>query len=106
MNNEKFSSMSSDLQRVVLDGFYQLQQATFASPKRKSISAYQEFVDGGGDLYVPTPEEKAAFQEAAQPVYEWFASNVDGGADVLEALRNTVAAVEGEIQAARSADMP
>ena len=64
--------MPEDLRRVVVDGFYALQQATFASPKRKSIEAYEDFVDGGGDLYVPQPEEKEAFREAAAPVYDWF----------------------------------
>ena len=61
MNNDKFMSMPEGLRTVVADGFYQLQQATFASPKRKSIQAYADFVAGGGDLYVPTPAEKAAF---------------------------------------------
>ncbi len=78
MNNERFMSMPDDLKRVVLDGFYQLQQATFASPKRKSIAAYEEFAAGGGDLYVPTPEQKEAFREAASPIYDWFNANVDG----------------------------
>ena len=54
MNNDRFLSMPEDLRRVVMDGFYQLQQATFASPKRKSIAAYEAFVEGGGDIYVPT----------------------------------------------------
>ena len=79
MNNDKFMSMPAEMRTVIVDGFYQLQQATFASPKRKSIQAYSDFVAGGGDLYVPTPAEKAAFKEAASPVYDWFKSNVDGG---------------------------
>ena len=62
MNNDKFMSMPDELKTVIVDGFYQLQQATFASPKRKSIQAYADFVAGGGDLYVPTPAEKAAFK--------------------------------------------
>lgn len=105
MNNEKFMAMPEDLRRVVIDGFYQLQQATFASPKRKSIQAYQDFAAAGGDLYVPTPDEKAAFKEAAAPVYDWFKSNVDGGAEIFDALTASVAAAEAEIDAARSADM-
>ncbi|MBT8414216.1 MAG: TRAP transporter substrate-binding protein DctP [Boseongicola sp.] len=105
MNNEKFTSMPDDMKRVVLDGFYALQQATFASPKRKSIAAYEEFVAGGGDLYVPTPAEKAAFKEAATPVFGWFEENVDGGARILEALNASVAEVEAEIDAARAADL-
>ncbi|WP_233402903.1 TRAP transporter substrate-binding protein DctP [Marinomonas transparens] len=44
MNNEVFMNMPKDLRRVMVDGFSALQQATFASPKPKSIKAYQEFV--------------------------------------------------------------
>jgi TRAP-type C4-dicarboxylate transport system substrate-binding protein len=105
MNNETLKSMPPELQRVVVDGFYQLQQATFASPKRKSIQAYQDFTAGGGDLYVPTPDEKAAFKEAAAPVYDWFKSNVDGGEAIFNALTASVAAAEAEIDAARAADL-
>ena len=79
MNNAKYESMSSDLKKVVTDGFYALQQATFASPKRKSIKAYEDFVAGGGDLYVPTPDQKASFKKEASPVYDWFKANVKGG---------------------------
>jgi TRAP-type C4-dicarboxylate transport system substrate-binding protein len=105
MNNEKFASMPDDLKRVVVDGIYQLQHATFASPKRKSIQAYQDFQAGGGDLYVPTPAEKAAFKEAAAPVFDWFKSNVDGGEKIIDALSASVAAAEADIDAARSADL-
>ncbi|MCG6883047.1 MAG: TRAP transporter substrate-binding protein DctP [Silicimonas sp.] len=105
MNNEKYMSMDEGLRRVVSDGFYQLQQATFASPKRKSIQAYQDFAAGGGDLYVPTPEEKAAFKAAAEPVYEWFKTNVDGGEEVFNALTESVAQVEAELEAIRSREL-
>ena len=69
MSNDKFMSMPAEMRTIVSDGFSQLQQATFASPKRKSIQAYADFVAGGGDLYVPSPAEKAAFKDAAAPVY-------------------------------------
>ncbi len=104
MNNEKLSAMPADLRNVVADGFYQLQQATFASPKRKSIQAYQDFTAAGGDLYVPTPDQKAAFKEAAAPVYDWFKTNVDGGQAIFDALTSTVAAVEADINASRASD--
>ena len=105
MNNEKFLSMPEDMRRVVVDGFYQLQQATFASPKRKSIAAYEQFVADGGDLYVPTPAEKAAFKDAASPVFDWFKANVDGGEAVFDALTATVAEVEAELNAVRDAEL-
>ena len=105
MNNEKFMSMPEELRRVVVDGFYQLQQATFASPKRKSIQAYQDFAAGGGDLYVPTPEEKAAFKASAAPVYDWFKSNVDGGGEIFDALTAAVGEAEAAVEATRSGDI-
>ncbi len=105
MNNEKFMSMPEDLRRVVVDGFYQLQQATFASPKRKSIQAYQDFAAGGGDIYVPTPAEKAAFKEAAAPVFDWFKANVDGGEDIFNALNEAVAEAEAELAEIRANEL-
>ena len=105
MNNEQFQSMPDDLKRVIIDGFYQLQQATFASPKRKSIQAYQDFAAGGGDIYVPTPAEKQAFKEAAAPVYDWFKANVDGGERIYDALTAAVAKAEADIAAAQAADL-
>lgn len=105
MNNEKFLSMPDDLKKVVVDGFYQLQQATFASPKRKSIQAYADFVDGGGDLYVPTPEEKAAFKEAASPVYDWFRSNVDDGERVFDAFTSAISEAEDDVNGGRDRDI-
>ncbi|SHH82874.1 TRAP transporter substrate-binding protein DctP [Cognatishimia maritima] len=105
MNNEKLMDMPEGLRAVVSDGFYQLQQATFASPKRKSIAAYEEFVAGGGDLYVPTPEEKAMFKEAAAPVYDWFKSNVANGEVIFDALNASVAEAEAAVAAARAVDV-
>jgi TRAP-type C4-dicarboxylate transport system substrate-binding protein len=105
MSNEKFQAMPEDMRRVVVDGFSALQQATFASPKRKSIQAYADFVAGGGDLYVPTPAQKAAFKDAAAPVYDWFKGNVANGEEIFTALTDAVAEAEAEVGAARDADL-
>ena len=90
MSNDAFMAMPEDMRKVVVDGFYALQQATFASPKRKSIQAYAEFKAAGGDLYVPSPGEKQAFKTAAAPMYDWFQKNVDGGEKVFEAITEAV----------------
>ncbi|MEM9796838.1 MAG: TRAP transporter substrate-binding protein DctP [Pseudomonadota bacterium] len=105
MNNQRFMEMDDGMKRVIVDGFSALQQATFASPKRKSIQAYEEFVSGGGDLYVPTPEEKQAFQDAAAPVYDWFAQNVDGGEEMLQNFRDAIAQAEEAVNGRRDAEM-
>ena len=105
MNNDKFKGMDEGMRQVIVDGFSALQQATFASPKRKSIAAYEEFVAGGGDLYVPTPAEKAAFKDAATPVYDWFKKNVDGGPEIFDALTGAVAATEKSLMDANAKDL-
>ncbi len=105
MSNDKFLSMPKDLRRVVVDGFAALQQATFASPKRKSIKAYEDFVAGGGNLYVPTPAQKASFKEAAKPVYQWFKSNIKNGTAVFDYLIEGVLAAEADISAGMSQDL-
>jgi TRAP-type transport system periplasmic protein len=105
MSNERFMSMPEDMRRVVVDGFAQLQQATFASPKRKSIQAYQDFTAAGGEIYVPSPEEMTAFSDAVAPVYEWFATSVDGGDEVLGALRDAVTRAEEQVAASYEAEL-
>ena len=105
MNNAKYQSMPKELKKVITDGFYALQQATFASPKRKSIKAYEDFVAGGGDLYVPTPAQKASFKKAASPVYDWFKSNVKGGGQIFDALTSAVADAEKKASSAYDKDL-
>ncbi|GGB10888.1 TRAP transporter substrate-binding protein [Allosediminivita pacifica] len=105
MNNDAFLGMPEDMRRVVMDGFYALQQATFASPKRKSIEAFNEFQAEGGDIYVPSPEEMEAFSEAASPVYDWFQENVRGGPEIFEALNSAVEEAEAELESAYEADL-
>ena len=105
MNNDSFMSLPKDLRRVVVDGFYALQQATFASPKRKSIDAYAEFKATGGDLYVPSPSEKEAFKVAAAPVYDWFKDNVDGGEQVFEAITEAVEEAEERFEESYEEDL-
>ena len=105
MSNDKFKSMPVSMRRVVVDGFAALQQATFASPKRKSIKAYEDFVKGGGNLYVPTPAQKASFKKAATPVYKWFKSNVKNGTVVFNALTYAVSKAEADISVGMTQDL-
>ena len=92
MGNDRFKSLTPEQQQIVVDGFAALQQATFASPKRKEIQAYADFRAAGGEIYVPTAEEKAAFKAAVAPVFDWFKANVEGGPEVLDAFTAAVAA--------------
>ncbi|MFQ3261817.1 TRAP transporter substrate-binding protein DctP [Reinekea sp.] len=105
MNNEVFTDMPEDLRRVVVDGFSALQQATFASPKRKSIQAYQDFAKAGGELYVPTPKEKEVFRNASAPVYTWFTENVKSGQKYYDLLVAEAAKAEKAVDAIYAKDL-
>jgi tripartite ATP-independent transporter DctP family solute receptor len=105
MNNESFLNMPEDMRRVIVDGFSALQQATFASPKRKSIKAYQDFSSAGGEVYVPTPAQKDAFKKAAEPVYSWFKGNVKDGEKWCDLLAQEAAKAEQAIETSYASDL-
>ena len=54
---------------------------------------------------MPTPEEKAAFAEAATPVQAWFRENVDGGNEILDALIVAVDEAEAELANEYASDL-
>lgn len=105
MGNDRFMSLTDEQKQIVVDGFAALQQATFASPKRKEIQAYQDFKAAGGDIYVPTPAEKAAFKDAVAPVFDWFKANVQRGPEVLDAFNAAVAEAEAAVNARRAVEL-
>jgi TRAP-type C4-dicarboxylate transport system substrate-binding protein len=105
MGNDRFKSLAPAQQQIVVDGFAALQQATFASPKRKEIQAYADFRAAGGEIYVPTAEEKAAFKAAVAPVFDWFKANVKGGPEVLDAFTAAVTEAEAAVAADRAGEM-
>lgn len=105
MSNDRFQSLTPEQKQIVVDGFAALQQATFASPKRKEIAAYQDFAKAGGEIYVPTPAEKEAFKTAVAPVFDWFKTNVTGGAEVFDQFTAAVADAQKAVDAERAADL-
>jgi TRAP-type transport system periplasmic protein len=105
MSNDRFQGLTPEQKQVVVDGFAALQQATFASPKRKEIAAYQDFAKAGGEIYVPTAAEKEAFKTAVAPVFDWFKTNVTGGAEVFDQFTAAVAEAQKKVDAERAADL-
>jgi len=105
MSNDRFQSLTPEQKQILVDGFAALQQATFASPKRKEIAAYQDFAKAGGEIYVPTPAEKEAFKTAVAPVFDWFKTNVTGGAEVFDEFTAAVAEAQKKVDAERAADL-
>ena len=97
MNEDIFQSLSDDQKRIVYDGFQELKMTARVLPKRKAVDAFKAFTDAGGTIYSPTAEEKAAFQAAARPVWDWYEENF--GAEWIEAAQSAVAACETSLEA-------
>jgi TRAP-type C4-dicarboxylate transport system substrate-binding protein len=97
MNNDIYQSMPDDLKQIVNDGFDALRWTTIVFPKRRQIEAYETFKEAGGEIYVPSAEEKAQFVDAAQPVWGWYTDNF--GDEWLTSLQGAIATCEEEIAA-------
>ncbi len=104
MNNERFMSLDPALRRVVIDGFYALQQATFASPKRKSIQAYQDFQ---APAATSTCQRLRRRRCSRKPLHRFMTGSrpmLTAAERIYNALTGAVAEVEAEIDATRMAD--
>jgi len=97
MNNDIYQSMPDDLKQIVNDGFDALRWTTIVFPKRRQIEAYEAFTEAGGEIYVPSAEEKAQFVEAAQPVWTWYTDNF--GDEWLTSLQGAITSCEEQIAA-------
>ncbi|MDJ0751512.1 MAG: TRAP transporter substrate-binding protein DctP [Woeseiaceae bacterium] len=93
-----WQELPPDIQRIIYDGFQELKTVTRGVIKRREIDAYREFEKSGGSLYVPTPEEKAQFREAASGMRDWYVEQY--GQEWLARLDAAIASCESEIDAA------
>ena len=95
LNDDFWAELSDAEKRIVYDGFQHLKTVTRAFPMRRQIEAYEAFKGAGGTIYVPTAEEKAAFQEAAKPMEGWYTDKF--GDEWLGKLRGAVSTCEASI---------
>ncbi|MEM7406528.1 MAG: TRAP transporter substrate-binding protein DctP [Pseudomonadota bacterium] len=97
MNDATWKGFSKAEKRVVHDGFQHLKTVTRASPMRRKVDAIETFKKAGGSVYVPTPAEKKAFQQAAKPMEKWFVDKY--GDEWLTKVRASITACEKQIDA-------
>lgn len=97
MNDTALKSYPPEIQQVVLDGFHHMTTVANNDPKYTQLAAYEAFRKVGGQVYVPTPEEKAQFVDSVKPLKAWFVERY--GAEWLDALETAIAEAEAEIKA-------
>ncbi len=93
-----WQALTPEVRRVVYDGFQHLKTVTRALPMRRQIEAYKAFRDAGGEIYAPSPEEKAVFREASAGMRAWFARTY--GTEWLDIMDREVSACEARIDSA------
>jgi len=93
-----WQDLPDDVRRIVFDGFNHLKTVTRAFPMRRQIEAYEAFKEAGGSIYVPSTDEKKAFQEASSGMKEWYVGQY--GDEWLAKLEAAVADCEATVDAA------
>ena len=58
---------------------------------------YAAFKEKGGEIYVPSAEEKAQFVDMVKPLRKWFTDKY--GPEWLDLLQKSIAKAEAEIKA-------
>lgn len=100
MNEDAYQALTPEQKRIVNDGFHDLGQVCFAFPKRRAIEAYEEFKKAGGDIYVPTPDEKEAFRAAAAPLQKWYTDKYGKeGEELLYEYKAAIKMAEEKLEA-------
>lgn len=95
MNDDTWNKLSDAQKRVVADGFAHLKTVTRAAPMRNQIAALETFKKADGEVYVPTPDEKKAFQAAAKPMEKWYTDKF--GDEWLKKAQAAIADCEAKI---------
>ena len=96
VNAEWWASLPAEFQTILTDCATEMGEYNDQLIDQNSDAAKQVVVDAGCEVYVPTAEELAAFQEACQPVYSQVVTEgICTEAELAEMLA-IVAAVRGE----------
>jgi tripartite ATP-independent transporter DctP family solute receptor len=72
MSDKWLQNLPADLQDLVIDGVQQASMIQSDWNKEYDARALKEFQGFGGEIYVPTPDEKATFVAARDKMKVWF----------------------------------
>jgi TRAP-type C4-dicarboxylate transport system substrate-binding protein len=97
LNQGFWDGLTDAEKRIVYDGFQHLKDVTRAAPMRNGIAAFEAFRAAGGEIYVPSPEEKAMFQAATAGMKDWFVNQY--GETWLTRLEGAISDCEASIAA-------
>lgn len=80
-----FAKLPEDIQADLMAAAAESQDAIYEMAANLETELLQNLIDGGITV---NEADKAAFVEASKPVYDEFASSVEGGADLIEKVQS------------------
>ena len=84
---KKFESLPEDLQQILIETGADLENYIVEKVISETDNAFADLESRGVEIYYPTEEEVAEWKKATKPVKEAFIKQVDGGAELFEALK-------------------
>lgn len=100
MNQAFLEKLPEDLRALVIDGVIQMAEVQTNFNKRLDGIAQQQFIDGGGTVYVPNAEDKQSFEAGKAYMIEWYTDRF--GTAWLDKLNSAISSASEAIAASRS----
>jgi TRAP-type C4-dicarboxylate transport system substrate-binding protein len=95
MNDPFLQKLPDDLKDIFLYSFYQMQVVCNGYIETLLLPQYEEFAKKGGQIYIPTAEEKKTFMPGQAAVEKWFTDKY--GTEYPDAIRAAVKRAEDAI---------
>ena len=95
VNAEWWNSLPEEFRTIITECATAMGDYNDQLIDQNSDAAKQKIIDSGAEVYVPTAEELAAFQEASKPVYEQVVTEGICTQEELDEMLAIVAAVRG-----------
>lgn len=100
MSQDFLENLPDDLRALVIDGVIQMAEVQTNFNKQQDGIAQAQFIEAGGTVYVPSPEDKATFEAGKEHMIGWYSDQY--GTEWLDKLNAAIAEANAEITAQHS----
>lgn len=97
MNNPYLQGLPPELQTIFLDGMDRMKATCTGHFEVYTLPFYKQFAEAGGEIYVPTAEQREFLLKGQAAVEKWFTDQF--GKEYPDAIRAAVARADAEIEA-------
>jgi TRAP-type transport system periplasmic protein len=87
VNKKKWDSLPKDIQDIMVKHSKEFERESLQMLLDYETTTIQTLKDKGVNVHFSTPEELAKFQQASQPVYDWWLSQVPDGKKYIDFVK-------------------